>query len=85
MAGAVALAKITGTAQVDEALGTAATYGRFAAGDLASILAASPRGPGHRADEKTSLAQGTAAWATIGQPGKPALPAAADATVEESA
>ncbi|WP_372697284.1 IS21 family transposase [Arthrobacter sp. JSM 101049] len=82
MAGAVALAKISGTAPVDEALGTAATYGRFATGDLASILAASPRGKAHRADEKTSLAQGTAAWATIGQPGKPAT---ADANLEESA
>ncbi len=69
MADAVALAKISGTAQVDAALGEAATYGRFATGDLASILTArvSKTSP-NRADEKTSLAQGTAGWAAIGQP-----------------
>ncbi|TFD29343.1 IS21 family transposase, partial [Cryobacterium sp. TMT2-23] len=38
MADAVALAKISGLTAVDEALGEAATYGRFATGDLASIL-----------------------------------------------
>ena len=67
MAEAVALAKIAGTTEVDEALGQAATYSRFATGDLASILAATHcRGPMHRADEQTSLAQGTAGWAALG-------------------
>lgn len=68
MADAVALAKISGTTQVDEALGTAATYSRFATGDLASILnKAASKSKTHRADEKTSLAQGTSGWAAIGQ------------------
>ena len=40
MAEAVTLAKISGTTQVDQALGEAAIYGRFATGDLASILGA---------------------------------------------
>ncbi|MGI5133373.1 MULTISPECIES: hypothetical protein [unclassified Streptomyces] len=35
---AVALAKLHGTADVDRTLGTAATVGRFAEGDLPSIL-----------------------------------------------
>ena len=65
MTQAVALAKIHGVAEVDQALGTAATYGRFATGDLASILGTSTPAPGHRADEKSSLAQGTAAWAAL--------------------
>jgi len=69
MADAVALAKISGTTQVDEALGAAATYGRFATGDLASNLAAGAlRTTTHKADEATSLAQGTSGWAMIGQP-----------------
>jgi hypothetical protein len=86
MAEAVALAKISGTAQVDTALGIAAAYGRFATGDLASILtAAGPRGQAHRVDEKTSLAQGTAGWAAIGQPSTLTPAAAADDELEESA
>lgn len=69
MAEAVALAKISGIAEVDRALGEAATYSRFATGDLASILgAATHRRTTHRADEQTSLAQGTAGWAAIGRP-----------------
>ena len=72
MADAVALAKISGLDPVDAALGEAATYGRFATGDLASILgAASSRTPARRADETTSLAQGTAGWAAIGRPSIP--------------
>ncbi|QUY63577.1 IS21 family transposase [Gulosibacter molinativorax] len=67
MAEAVALAKISGVARVDEALGEAATYGRFATGDLVSFLEAGVSGPARRADESTSLAQGTAGWAAIGQ------------------
>ena len=79
MAEAVALAKIAGTTEVDEALGQAATYSRFATGDLASILAATHcRGPMHRADEQTSLAQGTAGWAGIGGPVTPVEVAGTD-------
>ncbi|GAB3126183.1 hypothetical protein GCM10027056_23260 [Glaciibacter psychrotolerans] len=69
MADAAALAKISGIERVDEALGTAAAYGRFATGDLPSILGTNlARAQTHRADEATSLAQGTAGWAAIGQP-----------------
>lgn len=86
MAEAVALAKISGTTQVDTALGEAAAYGRFATGDLASILAAAgSRTATRKADEKTSLAQGTAGWAAIGQPGTPAFEVAATDELEESA
>ena len=86
MADAVALAKINGTTQVDEALGEAATYGRFATGDLASILGATgSRAPTHKADEATSLAQGTSAWATIGQPIIPVIEAVATDDLEETA
>lgn len=86
MAEAVALAKISGTARVDEALGEAATYSRFATGDLASILGAAQSRVGtHRADEKTSLAQGTAGWAAIGQAITPVFEVVATDDLEESA
>jgi len=88
MADAVARAKISGIIPVDEALGEAATYGRFATGDLASILGASnSRAPIHRADEATSLAQGTIGWAAIGQPITPVFDVVAtdDDDLEESA
>jgi hypothetical protein len=69
MAEAVTLAKITGTADVDRALGNAALNGRFAHGDLASILTADTRRrTTHTADEASSLTQGTAAWAGLGKP-----------------
>jgi hypothetical protein len=45
MAEALALAKIAGQSQVDQALGTAAVHGRFANKDLASILNAQARAP----------------------------------------
>lgn len=83
MAEAVALAKIAGQSEVDQALGTAAIHGRFANKDLASILnAASTRTTTHAAGETRSLTQGTAGWAAIGRP-----PAAASSagTLEESA
>ncbi len=68
MAEAVGLAKISGTAGVDAALGQAATYGRFATGDLASLLGAGgTRPPSRTATEASSLAQGTSGWAAIGQ------------------
>lgn len=86
MAEAVALAKISGTLQVDQALGTAATYGRFATGDLASILgAAASKATTHRADEKASLAQGTAGWAGIGGSITPVFEVVATDELEESA
>ena len=85
MADAVALAKISGLAEVDAALGEAATYGRFATGDLASILGShSSRTLTHRADEGQSLAQGTAGWAAIGQAITPVFEVIAD-DLEESA
>jgi len=85
MADAVALAKISGIALVDEALDEAATYGRFATGDLASVLGAhSSRTLARRADEAMSLAQGTAAWAAIGQTITPVFEVVAD-DLEESA
>lgn len=67
MTEAVALAKIHGTAVVDQALGAAATYGRFATGDLISLLSAQVNAQRRRADEASSLAQGTQAWASLGQ------------------
>ncbi len=86
MAEAVALAKISGLTEVDEALGEAATYGRFASGDLASILgAANHRTTTRKVDEKTSLAQGTAGWAAIGQTSMPVFEVVATDDLEESA
>lgn len=67
MAEAVTLAKLAGTAAVDRALGDAALHGRFAHGDLASILNANiRRTTTHAADETRSLTQGTGAWAGLG-------------------
>ena len=83
MAEAVALAKIAGQPEVDQALGTAAIHGRFANKDLASILnAASTRTATHAAGETRSLTQGTAGWAAIG---RPPVPARVDGTLGESA
>jgi len=85
MAEAVALAKISGVAAVDEALGAAATYGRFATGDLASILtAATSRAGARTADETKSLTQGTAGWAAIGRTITPVFEVVAT-EMEESA
>lgn len=67
MAHAVELSALATGADVDWALGHAAVHGRFATGDLDSILAAKGvdtlRG---RTCESTSLAQGTSAWNTLG-------------------
>jgi hypothetical protein len=66
MAQAVQLAALHGAQAVDRALGQAAASGRFADGDLASILAhqasAAPGEPS-RAGEARTLAQGTSGWA----------------------
>ncbi|MDE0664809.1 MAG: IS21 family transposase [Acidimicrobiaceae bacterium] len=66
MAQAVDLARLHGQTRVDWALGHAATFGRFADGDLASILAAHPPGQRRRADDVHSLQPGTAAWSRLG-------------------
>jgi hypothetical protein len=69
MAEAVALAKLHSGAEVDAALGTAAIAGRFAEGDLISILAYQhSRGaaPPTRASEDHSLQPGTSAWSRFG-------------------
>lgn len=69
MAEAVTLASLHGHAEVDRALGVAATAGRFSDGDLASVLAhqanAAPGGTS-RAGEQHTLAQGTAGWNALG-------------------
>ena len=66
MSQAVDLARLHGQIRVDWALGHAATYTRFADGDLASILAAHPVGDRHTAGEDHSLQPGTAAWGRLG-------------------
>jgi transposase len=67
MAEATQLAALHGADRVDWALGHAASYGRFAEGDLASILAANPPGTRRRADEGHSLQPGTNAWEGFGR------------------
>lgn len=67
MADAVDLARLHGAERVDWALGHAATFGRFAQGDLASILDAHPAGENHRADEDHSLQSGTRSWEGFGR------------------
>jgi len=66
MAEAVTLARLHGNERVDWALGHAAMFGRFADGDLASILAANPPGQQRRAADVHSLQPGTAAWRHLG-------------------
>ncbi|WP_234904390.1 hypothetical protein [Mycolicibacterium frederiksbergense] len=61
------LSALAGPADVDWALGHAATHGRFATGDLDSILASKGLDPTRRgASEATSLAQGTKGWDLLG-------------------
>jgi transposase len=69
MAEAVALAKLHGQTEVDQALGTAAIVGRFAENDLIRILGhQAGREPGEptRAGEDHSLQPGTSAWSHFG-------------------
>ncbi len=75
MTEAVQLSRLHDPATVDQALGQAATAGRFGHGDLAAILthqatdtAGADRTP-QRAGERNSLAQGTAGWAGLGEQG----------------
>jgi Mu transposase-like protein len=70
MAKAVGLAKIIGTDRVDWALGHAAIMGRFADGDLVSILdhrATAKPGGSVQASEDHSLQSGTGAWGALGR------------------
>ncbi|MDQ3573847.1 MAG: IS21 family transposase [Actinomycetota bacterium] len=70
MADSVAMAKLSGKAEVDWALGHAAVYGRFAEGDLASIIAhrgTRAEGEAARASEAHSLQPGTEAWKGFGR------------------
>jgi hypothetical protein len=69
MAEAVTLARLHGDERVDGALGHAATYQRFADGDLVSILAAHPPGEQRRAGEQHSLQPSTKAWEHLGHGG----------------
>jgi len=67
MAHAVELSALGHRADVDWALGHAAVHGRFATGDLDSILAAKGLDPTRRgASENTSLAQGIRGWNLFG-------------------
>jgi transposase len=70
MARAVELAAVVGAERVDAALGLAAIAGRFADGDLPSIIdhLAAERAPGEVviADETHSAQPGTAGWARLG-------------------
>ena len=67
MAEAVDLARLHGIERLDWALGHAATFGRFADGDLVSILAAQPAGEHRTAGEGHSLQRGTGAWEGFGR------------------
>jgi len=67
MGEAVELAALHGVGRVDWALGHAASFGRFADGDLASILAANPPGQRRTATDVHSLQTGTGAWEGFGR------------------
>jgi hypothetical protein len=70
MANAVSLAALHGTEAVDRALAEAAVLGRFAEGDLASIVthqATTSTGELHRAGDDHSLQPGTSSWDGFGR------------------
>ncbi|MFF1296366.1 IS21 family transposase, partial [Streptomyces sp. NPDC058296] len=71
MARAVELATVLGNDKVDQALGLAATAGRFADDDLLSILGhiadSKPAGEVVRADEAHSVQNGTIGWQALGR------------------
>ncbi|MGW0856229.1 IS21 family transposase [Streptomyces sp. NPDC002690] len=71
MARAVGLATVLGNDRVDQALGLAATAGRFADDDLLSILGhiadSKPAGEVVRADEAHSVQNGIIGWQALGQ------------------
>lgn len=66
MTEAVTLARLYGNQRVDWALGHAATFERFADGDLVSILAAHPVGAQRGAGETHSMQPSTRAWKHVG-------------------
>ncbi|MBA3574656.1 MAG: IS21 family transposase [Pseudonocardiales bacterium] len=66
MTEAVTLARLQDRERVDWALGHAATFARFADGDLTSILTANPPGDTRTADDTHSLQAGTRAWNGFG-------------------
>jgi len=70
MSEAVGLAKLYDSAAVDEALGLAATVGRFNEGDLESILASTGRLDVTRPPVGYSLQAGTGAWSGLGTGGE---------------
>ena len=67
IAQAVELGRLHGVEQIAWALGHAGCFGRFADGDLASILAAHPAGYRRQAGEGHSLQPRTAAWEGFGR------------------
>jgi hypothetical protein len=67
MAEAVQLSRLHGVERVDWALGHAATFERFADGDVASIVAAHPVGQRRHADEDHSMQPSTRAWENFGE------------------
>ncbi|MGH2717243.1 MAG: Mu transposase domain-containing protein, partial [Actinomycetota bacterium] len=67
MATAVQLAKVLGAQRVNWALGHAGVMGRFAEGDLESILDHKATAGTAQASEDNSLQTGTAAWGVLGQ------------------
>lgn len=67
MAEAVVLSRLHGTERVDRALSQAAFFGRFADGDLVSLITAGHVDEHHRADEEHSLQSGTRAWEGFGR------------------
>ena len=72
MAEAVDLAKLHGTGPVNEALERCASYGRFADGDLASVLAHHRQAGGELIlfpdrSEDHSLQRSTKSWEELGR------------------
>jgi hypothetical protein len=68
MAEAISLASLHGVTAVDQALGLAAFAGRFADGDLESIIvhAATTTPQTTAPPAEHSLAKGTSAWSALG-------------------
>ena len=68
------MAKVAGNARFDWAQGHAAVNGRYAWKDLSYILNAQQSAQqARRATETRSLSQGTAGWAKITHPHRPAV------------
>lgn len=67
MGDAVTMGRLHGADLVDEALGQAAAFGRFAEGDLASIINTGPPKATRSMGEEHSLQAGTTTWEGFGQ------------------